>query len=245
MNRIAPNAHDPYRGTSSDNRFRSERTTRSSSRRRRAAALTCQRVGRTSGAKIIRNRNANNAAKPLEQILAIEPTNAEAIRELKDLYSKRRAWRPLFDVSRREAERLTGDARRDSLVELAKLAAEKLGANADAIGLWREALAIDPRTPGALDALEKLTEREKDYAGLADVLERRADAERLDRGVQIGLPARRGVPPGWVKDELQDPMFSTVLGVFQFGLRTAHEHAVPPRRKTGLLSNLTRIFAAT
>ena len=61
----------------------------------------------------------------------------------------------------------------------------------------------------------------------------------------FGLPARRGVPPGWVKDELQDPMFSTVLGVFQFGLRTAHEHAVPPRRKTGLLSNLTRIFAAT
>jgi cell division protein FtsA len=34
-----------------------------------------------------------------------------------------------------------------------------------------------------------------------------------------------------------------VLGVFQFGLRTAHEHAVPPRRRTGLLSNLTRIFA--
>ena len=61
----------------------------------------------------------------------------------------------------------------------------------------------------------------------------------------FGLPARRGEPPGWVKEELQDPMFSTVLGVFQFGLRTAHEHAVPPRRKTGLLSNLTKIFAAS
>ena len=33
-------------------------------------------------------------------------------------------------------------------------------------------------------------------------------------------------------------MFSTVLGVFQFGLRTAHEHALPPRRRPGLLSNL-------
>ncbi len=61
----------------------------------------------------------------------------------------------------------------------------------------------------------------------------------------FGLPARAGEPPGWVKDELKDPMFSTVLGVFQFGLRTAHEHAVPPRRKTGLLSNLTKIFAAS
>ena len=61
----------------------------------------------------------------------------------------------------------------------------------------------------------------------------------------FSLPARCGEPPGWVKDELKDPMFSTVLGVFQFGLRTAHEHAVPPRRKTGLLSNLTKIFAAS
>ena len=61
----------------------------------------------------------------------------------------------------------------------------------------------------------------------------------------FGLPARRGEPPSWVKDELKDPMFSTVLGVFQFGLRTAHEHAVPPRRKPGLLSNLTKIFATS
>ena len=59
----------------------------------------------------------------------------------------------------------------------------------------------------------------------------------------FGLPARRGEAPAWVKDELKDPMFSTVLGVFQFGLRTAHEHAMPVRRKTGLLSNLTRIFS--
>ncbi len=61
----------------------------------------------------------------------------------------------------------------------------------------------------------------------------------------FGLPARRGEAPSWVKEELKDPMFSTVLGVFQFGLRGAYEHAVPARRKTGLLSYLTRIFATT
>ena len=61
----------------------------------------------------------------------------------------------------------------------------------------------------------------------------------------FGLPARRGEAPSWVKDELKDPMFSTVLGVFQFGLRNAYEHAVPARRKPGLLSNLTRIFATS
>jgi cell division protein FtsA len=61
----------------------------------------------------------------------------------------------------------------------------------------------------------------------------------------FGLPARRGEPPAWVKEELKDPMFSTVLGVFQFGLRAAHEHALPPRRRTGLLSSLTKIFSTT
>lgn len=60
----------------------------------------------------------------------------------------------------------------------------------------------------------------------------------------FGLPARRGESPGWVKDELKDPMFSTVLGVFQFGLRTMHEHQVPVRRRPGgVLGSLTKLFS--
>ncbi|MBI2518537.1 MAG: cell division protein FtsA [Opitutae bacterium] len=59
----------------------------------------------------------------------------------------------------------------------------------------------------------------------------------------FGLPARRGESPSWVKEELRDPMFSTVLGIYQFGLRAAHEHATPVRRKAGLLSGLTKIFS--
>ena len=61
----------------------------------------------------------------------------------------------------------------------------------------------------------------------------------------FGLPARRGEAPTWVRDELKDPMFCTVLGVFQFGLRGAHEHALPPRRRPGLFNSLTRIFATS
>jgi cell division protein FtsA len=59
----------------------------------------------------------------------------------------------------------------------------------------------------------------------------------------FGVPARRGEAPAWVKEELKDPMFSTVLGVFQFGLRTAHEYAAPARRRSGLISNLAKIFS--
>ena len=56
------------------------------------------------------------------------------------------------------------------------------------------------------------------------------------------LPARRGESPSWVKDELKDPMFSTVLGIYQFGLRAAHEHPSPARRKPGFFGNLGKFF---
>lgn len=59
----------------------------------------------------------------------------------------------------------------------------------------------------------------------------------------FGLPARRGEPPSWVKEDLRDPMFSTVLGIYQFGLRAAHDHPAPARRKTGLFSGLSKIFS--
>ncbi len=62
-------------------------------------------------------------------------------------------------------------------------------------------------------------------------------------GRAFGLSARRGESPPWVKDELRDPMFSTVLGIYQFGLRAAHEHALPPRRRAGLFGGLTKIFS--
>ncbi|TAK30476.1 MAG: tetratricopeptide repeat protein [Myxococcaceae bacterium] len=158
-----------------------------------AAKITLLR--RVAKLWVERFNNVNNATRPLEQIVALDPTDADALAQLKDLYTRRRAWRPLFDVSRREAERLTGDARRDALVELAKLAAEKLGANVDAIGLWREALALDPKTPGALDALEKLTERERDFDGLAQVIEQRA-RETDDAEQKVALLMKLGAVYG-------------------------------------------------
>jgi cell division protein FtsA len=60
----------------------------------------------------------------------------------------------------------------------------------------------------------------------------------------FGLPARRGEAPTWVKEELKDPMFSTVLGIFSFGLRTMTESAVQARRQPrGMLGKLTQLFS--
>ncbi len=59
----------------------------------------------------------------------------------------------------------------------------------------------------------------------------------------FGLPARRGEAPTWVKEDLKDPQFSTVLGIFQFGLRNIHEYHVPTRGKQlGFWSKFARLF---
>lgn len=60
----------------------------------------------------------------------------------------------------------------------------------------------------------------------------------------FGLPARRGEAPGWVKDELRDPGYSTVLGVLQFGWRTLGESAASSRRpRRSVFESFSRFFS--
>ena len=141
---------------------------------------------------IDRFQNFNQAMRPLELVLAIDPDNRDALSKLKDIYGKRRAWQQLFGVLRKEAD-LASDptVRNANLVELAKIAGERLQKNADAIALWREVIEDDEGTPGALDALEKLAEREKDYVTVADVLERRV-LRAADVQEQIKILQRLG-----------------------------------------------------
>src|SRR5690606_29209097 len=110
----------------------------------------------------------------LEKLIAIEPDNRPALAQLKEIYRKKRAWSSLYDVLTKEAQ-LASDpsARLEHKLELAKLAGERLHRHADAIALWKEVLAEDPESEEAVSALEKLSEREKDWPTLADVLERR------------------------------------------------------------------------
>jgi tetratricopeptide (TPR) repeat protein len=141
---------------------------------------------------IDRFANYNQATRPLEQVFEIDPNHREALSKLKDIYAKKRSWKPLFDVLRRETD-LASDpsVRHQNLIELAKLATERLHSNAEAIALWRQVLEGDPSTPGALDALEKLAEREKDWPTLAEVLERRV-AQATDPQERIKLLQKLG-----------------------------------------------------
>ena len=160
-----------------------------------ASQDTSERVAlysRVASLWIERFANYNQATKPLESVLELDPDNRAALGQLKDIYSKKRAWAALYEVLKKEGS-LASDpgARLAGRIELAQIAGERLHKHADAIALWKEVLAEAPDTPGALDALEKLAEREKDWDSLAEVLERRIsesndDAERIKLLQKLG-----------------------------------------------------------
>ncbi len=142
---------------------------------------------------IERFANYNQATEPLERVIAIQPDNGEALSQLKEIYRKKRAWGHLFDVLSKEAELATDpETRLAHKLELAKLAGERLHRHADAIALWKEVLEHDPNHVEAVDSLEKLAEREKDWPTLAEVTERRV-RETGDDKQKVKLLQKLGV----------------------------------------------------
>lgn len=133
---------------------------------------------------IERFQNFNQATVPYEKVLELDPNNREALSELRGIYEKKRAWKQLYEVLRRERAVASDPAARLSLtIELAKLSADRLQSYAEAIGFWKEALEQDQGAPGAVEALQRLAERDRDYATLAELLERDVDrgATREDK----------------------------------------------------------------
>ncbi|MBX3189348.1 MAG: tetratricopeptide repeat protein [Labilithrix sp.] len=119
--------------------------------------------------------NVQNAVEAFEKLREVDPDDREAVTKLKDLYTKRRAYRQLYDLYEGELARTEGAERRALWMEMAKMASDRLDRGADASRLYKLILGEDPRDAAALDALEKQAERDKDFATVADALERRAD----------------------------------------------------------------------
>jgi golgin subfamily B member 1 len=137
--------------------------------------------------------NAQNATSAYEALLEAQPGDAEAMEKLKELYAKRRAWGPLYDLFAKQAEAATGQQRLDVLAEMAKLAAERLDRGADAILVYKTILEQDPSRVDVLDLLEKQADRDKDFATVAWVLERRLEAAGDDATRLVVLQKLGGV----------------------------------------------------
>ena len=147
--------------------------------------------------------NHNQAVRPLEDLYAIDPDDAETVARLRDIYNKRRSWRSLLDLERRQLdvleqrpERAASAAefaaqRRGKLVELAKLAQDRLGDNFESIAIWNRLLELDEHDEAALQALVALYEKEKRWPALIEVLSRQK-ARAKDVKAQVALLERIG-----------------------------------------------------
>lgn len=124
--------------------------------------------------------NVQNAVTAYEALITVEPNDEEAQSRLKELYLKRRSWPQLYGLYATQLPQTEGAGRIELLTEMAKLAAERLDRGADAISHYKQILELDPSASGVLDALEKQAERDKDFATVAEVLERRVDAATDD-----------------------------------------------------------------
>ncbi|HEX9297066.1 MAG TPA: tetratricopeptide repeat protein [Polyangiaceae bacterium] len=120
--------------------------------------------------------NQAEAVKAYEAILELEPENERAIDFLRQMYEKRRDWEKLLGLQRRSAERLApGPERSARLLDIARLATERVKKPDVCIDLWREVLESDPDNVEALGNLGGLYERAKDYSALATVLEKQSE----------------------------------------------------------------------
>jgi tetratricopeptide (TPR) repeat protein len=152
---------------------------------RRIAALWADKLGKHG-----------NAIASFEKIFESDPTDAETSARLKDLYTKGRAWRPLIEVYRKELPHLDAATRRARLIDMAKVAGDRLNDVREAISLYNQVLAQDgcERDAEALGGLATLYDRERRWPALIEVLERQrlnAHAQNDATG-ELALLERRG-----------------------------------------------------
>ena len=173
--------------------------------------------------------NQMEAVKSFEAVLDVDPTNAEALERLQALYARRRDWERLVDVQQRAIALVEDpDERRERVMELARSVGAKIKKPAIAIRIWTQVLEVDPGNREALEHLESMQERAKDWPALAETLEKLVeitndDAKKQQYLVKLGL---------LYADKISDP--EAAIRTWE----TLHEIAPENRRAQDALKKL-------
>jgi tetratricopeptide (TPR) repeat protein len=205
---------------------------------RRIAGLWTDRFG-----------NQAQAIKPFEDLLALEPHDRDAMGKLKDIYTRRRQWRALIDLNRRETDILPDEQRRPHLADMARIAAEKLGDLRASIAIWNQILVGDPSDPEALTALAGLYEKEKRWPALVEILYRQVGRQREAGGddPKLVVPMLEKIGAIYA-DRLEAPALGAQAYQEVLSLVPGHARSVRVLRdlyaQAGDLDSLERLFAA-
>jgi golgin subfamily B member 1 len=146
----------------------------------RVATLWSERLGKPQ-----------NAAAALEKVLQMRPGDTDAHDALVALYTKGRKWRELLEIYKAQTPLSDKDKERERLVEMARLANDRLSDPKQAIEIWNQVLVVDATDAEALPALATLYERNKDWALLAETLGKQVDAAD-EQATKLSLLERQG-----------------------------------------------------
>ncbi|HWP10151.1 MAG TPA: tetratricopeptide repeat protein [Polyangiaceae bacterium] len=131
-----------------------------------------------------------DAAQSYERVLALDPSDVEALQAIDALYRRTARWEDLIGVFRRRIELVEDAGEREGLyAQMAAVFEEKVGKPDEAILAYREVLALDPTSRVALDALDALFTRRAMWAELAENLEVQLGLADTDEG-QLRLMLR-------------------------------------------------------
>ncbi|MBX7083370.1 MAG: tetratricopeptide repeat protein [Nannocystaceae bacterium] len=120
----------------------------------------------------------DDAQRYYRRIIALDPNNAAAMTALESIYTATRRWDDLAEVYRRRLEvESQGEAKLETLRQLAKLHEEQLGDLDAAVATYRSILEHRHDDAVALDSLARIHRNRGQWAELADVLERKLARE--------------------------------------------------------------------
>lgn len=131
--------------------------------------------------------NQAEAIKAYEAILELDPTNRQAMSELRSMYERRRDWDKLINIAKTEIDLLdSDDERAAAYLEIAQLASTKIKRPQISMELWDKVIEYDPNNLDALSHLETLYERNKEWDKLAEVCEKQVElSDDVERKTQI------------------------------------------------------------
>jgi tetratricopeptide (TPR) repeat protein len=191
-----------------------------------------------------RLNNLNNAVKPLEAIREIDPHDAETNAQLKEIYTRRRAFVELYDLLKAELETVPERARVEHMVELAQIAGERLDRRDEAIALWWRIHELEPGRVEAFDTIERLAERAKNFEEVAKVLERRVEQES-DENAKVALLTKLA---GLWQDRIKDPARASRAYERVLEIQPKNPKAIRMLKETHLAAGdyaaLERLYAA-
>ena len=140
------------------------------------------RLGRWYSEKIAR---PDLGVPCFQAVLTVDPANEAALEGCAQVYRRAQQWQELGQILVTRADRAPTPAQaRDLRAEAADLLETRLNESAHARDLYETIFAEDPGHGKATEALARIYTKAEDWAGVAKILERRAEALRGEAKVE-------------------------------------------------------------